>query len=41
MALGRLADGQVEILGQIELDGRSYSERLVAAVGELLRGHGV
>jgi tRNA threonylcarbamoyladenosine biosynthesis protein TsaB len=40
VALGRV-DGQlpgssVEILGQIELEGRSYSSTLVAAVGELL-----
>jgi tRNA threonylcarbamoyladenosine biosynthesis protein TsaB len=36
VALGRLAGGRVEILGQIELEGRSYSARLVAAIGELL-----
>jgi tRNA threonylcarbamoyladenosine biosynthesis protein TsaB len=36
VALGRLAEGAVEILGQIELEGRSYSATLVAAVGELL-----
>jgi len=36
VALGR-ADGDVaEILAQIELEGRSYSATLVAAVGELL-----
>jgi tRNA threonylcarbamoyladenosine biosynthesis protein TsaB len=33
VALGRLAEGAVEILGQIELEGRSYSATLVAAVG--------
>ena len=36
VAIGRLAGGLVEILGQIELEGRSYSTTLVAAVGELL-----
>ena len=36
VALGRLAAGVVEVLGQIELEGRSYSATLVAAVGELL-----
>ncbi len=38
VALGRLGAGEVEILGQIELEGRSYSSTLVAAVGELLAG---
>jgi tRNA threonylcarbamoyladenosine biosynthesis protein TsaB len=39
---GRCSNGaSVEILGQIEIDGRSYSERLVAVVGELLVAHGV
>ena len=42
VALGRLsANGAVEILGQKELAGRSYSATLVAAVGELLSGAGV
>jgi tRNA threonylcarbamoyladenosine biosynthesis protein TsaB len=36
VALGRLAAAGVEILGQTELAGRSYSATLVAAVGELL-----
>lgn len=36
VALGRLAGSDLEILGQIELEGRSYSATLVAAVGELL-----
>jgi tRNA threonylcarbamoyladenosine biosynthesis protein TsaB len=36
VALGRLSGQAVEILGQIELEGRSYSSTLVAAVGELL-----
>ena len=39
VALGRLAEGVVEILEQIELEGRSYSATLVAAVGDLL-AHG-
>jgi tRNA threonylcarbamoyladenosine biosynthesis protein TsaB len=41
VALGRMSEGAVEILGQIELEGRSYSATLVAAVGELLALHGV
>ena len=41
VALGRLGDGGVEILGQKELAGRSYSATLVAAVGELLADAGV
>ena len=41
VALGRMAGGKVEILGQIELEGRSYSSTLVAAVGELLTRTGV
>jgi tRNA threonylcarbamoyladenosine biosynthesis protein TsaB len=36
VALGRVDGLSVEILGQIELEGRSYSSTLVAAVGELL-----
>jgi len=36
VALGRLAGQSVEILGQTELEGRSYSSTLVAAVAELL-----
>jgi tRNA threonylcarbamoyladenosine biosynthesis protein TsaB len=36
VALGLLRGQTVEILGQIELEGRSYSATLVAAVGELL-----
>jgi tRNA threonylcarbamoyladenosine biosynthesis protein TsaB len=41
VALGR-RDGQaVEILGQIELEGRSYSSTLVAAVSEVLARGGV
>lgn len=38
VALGRLAGGAVEILGQKELAGRSYSATLISAVGELLAG---
>jgi tRNA threonylcarbamoyladenosine biosynthesis protein TsaB len=38
VALGRLAGRDLEILGQTELEGRSYSATLVAAVGALLRG---
>jgi tRNA threonylcarbamoyladenosine biosynthesis protein TsaB len=41
VALGRLAAGAVEILGQIELEGRSYSATLVAAVGEVLVQAGI
>jgi tRNA threonylcarbamoyladenosine biosynthesis protein TsaB len=36
VALGRFCEDQIQILGQIELEGRSYSATLVAAVGELL-----
>jgi tRNA threonylcarbamoyladenosine biosynthesis protein TsaB len=36
VALGRLVGGLVEILGQIELEGRSYSSTLIVAVGDLL-----
>jgi tRNA threonylcarbamoyladenosine biosynthesis protein TsaB len=36
VALGRFNEGEIEILGQIELEGRSYSATLVAAVAELL-----
>ena len=36
VALGRFHDGAIQILGQIELEGRSYSATLVAAVAELL-----
>jgi tRNA threonylcarbamoyladenosine biosynthesis protein TsaB len=37
VALGRCYGESVEILGQIDLEGRSYSATLIAAVGELLR----
>jgi tRNA threonylcarbamoyladenosine biosynthesis protein TsaB len=36
VALGRLADGVVEILGQTEIEGRSCSSMLVTAIAELL-----
>jgi tRNA threonylcarbamoyladenosine biosynthesis protein TsaB len=41
VALGRLGGSAVEILGQIELEGRSYSSTLVAAVGDLLASSSV
>jgi tRNA threonylcarbamoyladenosine biosynthesis protein TsaB len=45
VALGRLTgsgDGRgVEILGQVELEGRSYSATLVTAVSDLLAANGV
>jgi tRNA threonylcarbamoyladenosine biosynthesis protein TsaB len=41
VALGRVAGGAVQILGQIELEGRSYSSTLVAAVKELLEANSV
>jgi tRNA threonylcarbamoyladenosine biosynthesis protein TsaB len=41
VALGRLAGRDLEILGQKELEGRSYAATLVATVGELLAGAGV
>ncbi len=36
VALARLVRDGVQLLGQIELEGRSYSSTLVTAVGELL-----
>ena len=41
VALGRLSGEEIEILGQIDLEGRSYSSTLVAAVGDLLTRAGV
>lgn len=41
VALGRLEGNLLEILGQTELAGRSYSATLVAAVGDLLASAGV
>jgi tRNA threonylcarbamoyladenosine biosynthesis protein TsaB len=40
VALGRLAGRDLEILGQIELTGRTYSATLVAAVRDLLKSAG-
>src|ERR1700739_3390788 len=40
VALARLSRGVTRILGQTELAGRSYSEKLVAAAGGLLGGGG-
>jgi tRNA threonylcarbamoyladenosine biosynthesis protein TsaB len=41
VALGRLLGQSVEILEQIELEGRTYSATLVVAVGDLLAHAGV
>ena len=41
VALGRLAGRDLELLGQTELAGRTYSATLVTAVAELLAGNGV
>jgi tRNA threonylcarbamoyladenosine biosynthesis protein TsaB len=41
VALGRLAGRDLEVLGQTELEGRSYSATLVAAVADLLEDAGV
>lgn len=41
VALGRLQGEVLEPLGQIELEGRSYSATLVAAVRDLLTAHGI
>ena len=41
VALARLTGESVEILGQTELEGRSYSSTLLAAVAELLERNGV
>ncbi len=41
VALGRLSGGAVEILGETELAGRSYSATLVAAIGDLLSQAGI
>jgi tRNA threonylcarbamoyladenosine biosynthesis protein TsaB len=40
VALGRLAGRDLEVLGQIELEGRTYSTTLVPAVSALLRSAG-
>ncbi len=41
VALGRLDRDTLEVLGQTELAGRTYSATLVAALGELLKQHDV
>ena len=41
VALGRLAGRDLEIVGQTELAGGTYSATLVSAIGELLAGNGV
>ena len=41
VALGRLAGRDLDILGETELEGRSYSSTLVAAVSDLLASAGV
>src|SRR6478736_1771105 len=41
VALARLDGKTLQILGQTELAGRSYSATLVAATGELLEQHGL
>ncbi len=40
VALGRLAGRDLEVLGETELAGRTYSATLVSAVSELLAGSG-
>jgi len=40
VALGRLAGCDLEILGQVELAGRTYSATLVAAIADLLKRTG-
>jgi tRNA threonylcarbamoyladenosine biosynthesis protein TsaB len=41
VALARLTDGAVEVLGETALEGRTYSATLVAAIGDLLKAHNV
>jgi tRNA threonylcarbamoyladenosine biosynthesis protein TsaB len=41
VALGRLNGQSVELIGQIELEGRSYSSTLVTAIRDLLAQNGV
>ena len=41
VALGRVAGDKVEILSRVELEGRTYSATLVAAVSEVLTRHSV
>lgn len=40
VALGRIPGRDLELLGQIELAGRSYSATLVSAIGELIHSAG-
>ena len=40
VALGRIPGRDVEVLGQIELAGRTYSATLVSAIAELLQSAG-
>jgi len=40
VALARLSGEAVEVLGQAELAGRTYSARLIATISELLAGSG-
>jgi tRNA threonylcarbamoyladenosine biosynthesis protein TsaB len=41
VALGRLTDGEVELLGETELEGRTYSATLISAIDGLLKAGGV
>ncbi len=41
VALGQLTGDEIEVLSQVELEGRTYSATLVAAVGEILSQHSV
>jgi tRNA threonylcarbamoyladenosine biosynthesis protein TsaB len=41
VALARLTGGSIEILGETPIEGRSYSEMLIAAIGDLLKAHGL
>jgi tRNA threonylcarbamoyladenosine biosynthesis protein TsaB len=41
VALGRIPGRDLEILGQTELAGRTYSATLISAVADLLRGAGL
>ncbi len=41
IALARIFGNHVEVLGQRELTGRSYSSQLVATLGEMLHKHSV
>ena len=41
VALGRIPGRDIEILGQVELAGRTYSATLISAIADLLRSAGV